>query len=214
MPPIVEVPVPEIERRQNHIGEIDTNHPLKRVALDCLKDRDVQRPSAQQLCERVAALKEDPQYSESVRVVEARSTAEQDRSDERDRELRSLRQQHSQQVQGLQQIIQSQTIRLGEKDQTIARKQQTIAQNSLALREKDETIAELREISQRIGEKEKELTEKIEEIDQLKRELERVNQQLEDSERVVAQFQRRIAELEQLRPATDTSSSSKEQRAS
>ena len=77
----------------------------------CLKDRDVERPSAQQLCEKVAALKEDPQYCESVRVVEARSTAEWDRSDERDSELRALRQQHSQQIQGLQQIIQSQTSR-------------------------------------------------------------------------------------------------------
>ena len=89
----VKLCVPEIERRQNHIGEIDPDHPLKRIALDCLKDRDVERPSAQQLCGSVAALKEDLQYSESVRVIEARSTAELDRSNERDRELRSLRQQ-------------------------------------------------------------------------------------------------------------------------
>ena len=57
---------------------------------------------------------------------------------EKDRELRSLRQQHSHQVQGLQQIIQSQTSRLTEKDQFIT-------QNSQALRETDETIAELRQ---------------------------------------------------------------------
>ena len=68
--------VPELKRQQNHINETDLNHPLKQVALDCLKDRDVERPSAQQLCERVAALKEGLQYSESVRVVEARSTVE------------------------------------------------------------------------------------------------------------------------------------------
>ena len=60
LPPIVEVPVPELERRQNHIDEIDPNHPLKQVALDCLKGRDTERPSAQQLCERVAALKVGP----------------------------------------------------------------------------------------------------------------------------------------------------------
>ena len=140
LPPIVEVPVPEIERRQNHISTIDLNHPLKRVALDCLKDRDVERPSAQQLCERVTILKGAPQYSESVRVVEARSTAEQDRSDERDR---SLRQQHSQQIQDLQQIIQSQTSCLAEKDQIITKNEQTIAHIIQILREKDETIAEL-----------------------------------------------------------------------
>jgi hypothetical protein len=183
LPPIVEVPVSEIERRQNHIGEIDPNHTLLQVALDCLKDRDIERPSAQQLCERVAALKEDPQYSESVRVVEARSTAEQDRSDERDRELRSLRQQHSQQIQGLQQIIQSQTSRLAENDQAIT--------------QNEEIITKLRR-----------------QVQQFERQLGHVNQQLEESERVNAQFQKQIAELEQLRPATDISSSSKEQRTS
>ena len=200
LPPIVEVLIPELERRQNHISEIDPNHPLKQVALNCLKDRDVERPSAQQLCERVAALKEDAQYSESVRVVEAKSIAEQDRSDEGDKGLRSLRQQHSQQVQCLQQIIQSQTSHLAEKDQIIS--------------QKDETIAELKQQAQRLGEKERELTEKIEEIERLERQLGRVNQQLEESERTSAEFQRPIAGVEQLRQATDTSSSIEEQRAS
>ena len=134
------MPVSEIERRQNHLSEIDPNHILLPIALDCLKDRDVECPSAQQLCEGVAALKEDPQYSESVRVVEARSSAEQERSDERDGELRSLRQQHSQQVQELQQIIQMQMSHLAEKDR----------QNNRAMREKDEIIAELGQQSQQL----------------------------------------------------------------
>ena len=55
---MAEVRIPETERRQNHISRIDPNHALLQVALLCLKDRDVERPSAQQLCERVAALKE------------------------------------------------------------------------------------------------------------------------------------------------------------
>ena len=184
LPRIVEVPISEIERRQNHISEIDPNHTLLQVALDCLKDEDIERPSAQQLCERVAALKEHPQYRENVEAVETRSTAEQDRSDERDRELRSLRQQHSRQVQDLQQIIQSQSNLLAQKDQTIAQKEQ-------ALREKDETIAE-----------------KLVEINQLGRQLGRVNKQLRESE------QRRIVELEQLRSATDAAPRSQEQSSS
>ena len=264
-----EMVISEVERRQNHIGKIDPNHTLLQVALDCLKDRDVERPSAQQLCERVAALKEGPQYSESVRVVESKSTAEQDRSDKKDRELRSLRQQHSQQVQ----IIRSQAIQLEEKDQTITQKDQalrekdetiaaeqqqprrqhseqvqdlqwiiqsqttrlkekdqTITQNDRALRDKDKTIAELRQQTiatqqlERDGveEKEREVKQKVGEIDQLEREknqereiLEKqlgcVNQQLKESERVNTELQRRVAELEQLRPATDTTSRSEEQ---
>ena len=214
LPPIVEVPISEIERRQNHISEIDPNHNLLQVVLDCLKDRDVERPSAQQLCKRVAALKEGPQYSESVREVEARSTAEHDRNDKRDRKLRSQRQQHSQQVEGLQQIIQSQIAQLEEKDQTIAMKDQTITQNEQALREKDETIAAgQQQLRQQIDENhqlEREKNQVVEEKGRLERQLGRVNQQLEESEREIAQFQRRIAELEQLRPAIDTTPISKE----
>ena len=40
--------VPEIERRQNHnISQVDPNHPLLPIALDCLKDADGECPSAQ-----------------------------------------------------------------------------------------------------------------------------------------------------------------------
>ena len=71
LPPTVEVPVSEIERRQNHIDEIDPHHPLLPVALDCLNDADFERPTAHHHCERIAGLKQDPRYSESVRLVEA-----------------------------------------------------------------------------------------------------------------------------------------------
>ena len=198
LPPIVEVPISEIERRQNHISEIDPNHTLLQVALDCLKDEDIERPSAQQLCERVAALKEYPQYSESMRVVEAISTAEQDRSNKRER---ILRQQHSQQIQNLQQIIQ-------EKDLAIARKDQTIAQNHQVLREKDEALTELeREKNTVIESKERELRQKMCKNDRLQR-------QLEESEQMIAQFQRRIAELERLRLVSGAIPRSKEQSSS
>ena len=41
---------------------ISTCHPLLPIALNCLKDNDGEHPSAQQLCERVAALKETANY--------------------------------------------------------------------------------------------------------------------------------------------------------
>ena len=191
---LIEARISEVERRQNHIEKIEPKHTLLPIALDCLKDRDVERPSAQQLCERVAALKDGPQYRESARMVKARSRAEQGRSDERDRELRSL---HSQQVRGLQQIIELQTGQLDEKEQELREKDATIAaeqyQNRQLMRERDEVIEEKKRIERQLG---------------------RVNQQLEESERVIAQFQRQIVELEQLRPATDTTPISKEQSSS
>ena len=125
-----EMIVPETERRQKHISRIDRNHTLLQVALLCLKDRDVEHPSAQQLCERVAALKENAEYSESVRAARERNTAEQSRSDEREDVIRMLQQQ----VHSMQEIIQSQASCLKEKDQTINLKDQFLS-------EKDEIIA-------------------------------------------------------------------------
>ena len=198
---MAEVPIPETECRQNHISEIDPNHTLLQVALDCLKDEDIERPSAQQLCERVAALKENPQYNESASAIEARGTTEQGFSDEREKELRSLRQQYSQQIQGLQQMIESLRSQLDKNEQ--------------ALRDKDETIAaEQQHLHQQVKENHQLMRERdqvIEEKKRIERQLGRINQQLEQSERVIAQFQRQISELGQLRLATESTLRSKEQ---
>jgi serine/threonine-protein kinase TNNI3K len=66
----IEVRVSEMERRHNHISQVDNDQPLMLIASDCLKDRDTERPSAQQLLERVAVLKESPEYIESARPVQ------------------------------------------------------------------------------------------------------------------------------------------------
>ena len=169
---VAKIPVPETERRQNHISIIDPNHTLLQVSLDCLKDRDVERPSAQQLCERVAALKESPEYSESVRDAEERNTAEQGRGDERDREIRSLRQQHTQQVQGLQQIIQSQVSRLEEKDQALREKDETIAAGQQRIREQRDEIGRLESNLEEKEDKRSKATRERENLNVGKREIE------------------------------------------
>ena len=46
--------VPEIDRRQDHISQIDRNNSLLQIALDCLGDQGEKRPSAVQLCRIIA----------------------------------------------------------------------------------------------------------------------------------------------------------------
>ena len=58
------VRMPEVSRRQNHISKVDPDHPLLPVILDCLKDKDDERP-----CERVAELKGMEKYINSARMV-------------------------------------------------------------------------------------------------------------------------------------------------
>ena len=61
----------EIERRQNHITKIDSNHLLLPIALGCLDDQDIKRPTAHEVCESVEALRKSSEYqiSESVLCI-------------------------------------------------------------------------------------------------------------------------------------------------
>ena len=150
--PTIEARVSEIERRQNRISQVDPNHPLLPIALHCLKDSDVERPSARELCHRVAALKETPQFTESVRRAQERP--EPGITTEREEEIRELQQQvqdkdeensqitqeHVQQIEGLQQIIGTQYNRLQEKDDIKRAKNDIIREKDEIIREKELTI--------------------------------------------------------------------------
>jgi serine/threonine protein kinase len=108
----VMVCIPEIDRRQNHISQIDPNNTLQPIALDCLKDRDVERPSAQQLCERLAALKENHAYAESVRATQTMVTQSL-------RDMQELREQHAEEIHTLQEVQASQISEKEAKQQDI-----------------------------------------------------------------------------------------------
>ena len=64
------VEVSEIDRRQSHISQVDPDHSLLPITHDCLKDKDIERPSAHNLCERLADLKVKIKYIESDRSIE------------------------------------------------------------------------------------------------------------------------------------------------
>ena len=59
------MPVPELERRENDISKVSSTHPLLPIVHHCIKDRDRDRPSADQLCQRLAELKAAPEYEKS-----------------------------------------------------------------------------------------------------------------------------------------------------
>ena len=66
---MTDVPVLEPERRKNHIDMIDPGHGLLPVAVDCLHYQANNRPSSEDLCQRLAGLKETIEYRESVEQV-------------------------------------------------------------------------------------------------------------------------------------------------
>ena len=63
---LVNIPVPELQRRHNHLSLVAETHPMLHLVKDCLKDMDTERPSAQQMCRHLSALKEAPPYVQSL----------------------------------------------------------------------------------------------------------------------------------------------------
>ena len=93
------VQLPEIERRKEDIDAVNPNHPLLPLALHCLKDKDAERPSADELCGRLAILKGEQMYTRSVEQSREQSVSVQTLQQqirERDGELVGARANHQQ----------------------------------------------------------------------------------------------------------------------
>ena len=96
----INMPVPETERRDNHLRLVTATHPMFSLAVDCLKDTDTERPSAQQICHRLSALKETPQYRQSLKV--GGGGEREGDIQERDQLTQQLRQERRREIQNLQ----------------------------------------------------------------------------------------------------------------
>ena len=181
----------EKDRRQNHISQVDPDHPLLPVILDCLKDKDNKRPSAHQLCERVADLKRMEKYIDSARSVQDKDEVIQSLAscvEEKDRAISSKDEENQQLRQQLQ-------LSLEEREKIIQNKVQTLMDKSRQLAEKDEQMERKEHIIVQLQQERDEARRRSVERE---RQLGRVNQQLQEAEQMVVQCERRIAELEQL----------------
>ena len=171
----IEMPVIDIERRKEQIDMISPAHPLLPVATECLKFDQEDRPSAQQLCEQLATLKEAPQYSESKQRVQESSLPVGNDTTDKDRTIQELHQQVQEKnhvIQGKDHVIQEKDHVIQGKDQAIQEKDHVIHGNAQVIQEKDHVISE-----------------KV-------RMLRELNRQLQDNEQVVAEFQQTLAQRE------------------
>ena len=94
----VKVDIPEAERRRSHIDLIDPVHLMLPLALNCLQDKDRDRPSSHELCGHISALKASSKYADSVRQSPV-CTKPTERSN---REHEETEVQQAQQIQNLQ----------------------------------------------------------------------------------------------------------------
>ena len=193
----IEVPVPEIERRQSHISLIDPAHSLLPVALNCLMDREGERPSTQELCYHIAELKTSPQYARSVQQGNLPSPSE-----DREMQIRELNQQHAQQtqtIQGLQQQLRTLSDQLQEKEKENQQQQRQILKLQNTLTATNETLVQhLTANENELAGKDHELEQKETTIATCQQEIEQIRQQLQFSEQVTAEFQKNLLEREEM----------------
>ena len=157
----VMVRIPEIDRRHNHISQIDPNNTLLPIALDCLKDRDVERPSAQQLCERVAVLKKNYAYAESVRATQTMVSQ---------RDMQEQREQHLEEICTLQEV---QTGQIREKDEAKQQEIHDLLQSydrdiADKERENQQLRREVEQIRLRVNEREKRIEMLEQQLEQMR----------------------------------------------
>ena len=175
--------VPELDRRKEHLDLISPTHPLLEVALDCLKDKEGQRPTAEQLCSRLIALKESAAYRDSLQQTPEETTGQappardqeleqqlresESRVEDLTREMQQLALQNEEQARSIQhkdEQLQLQTQRKDEENQHLQQQNRTL---QASRQENEQVVAALQQKDAAIRAKDELLQEKEREIRQL-----------------------------------------------
>ena len=176
----IDMPVLETERRKNHIDMIDPNHALLQIAMICLKYQERERPSSEELCQRLAGLKDSNHYRDNVRQY-------QDEIQAKDREL-----------EGKDRVIE-------EKDRVIQDKEVVIQDKDRELQDKERALQDKNIVMERvIQEKNREIGSRERQLRQLNQQLEeqeQVTAEIQHSlQRQVEQLQQQLSQQVQIKP--------------
>ena len=208
------VAVPETQRRCAHLKLISSTHPLKAIAVNCLKGKEREQPSAQQLSNTLSELKGGPQYAESMQQTqsgegngqEVGSLRRQVRDlQQRDQEQRQAMQEQRQEIEQLQQKKQEQQqqsmTQVHQLEQQLHVQQQTTAQAQQQLQgQRVLTMAREREIQQlrsTVEEKERELQASEQLVAQFQQSMERKDRTIRDLQQTISAHERNIQQPEQ-----------------
>ena len=162
--------VPETERRSSHLQMIADTHPLKAIAITCLKRKEEERPSAQQLNSTLSGLKPAPAYTQSLQ--QAQTGME---------EIESLRSR----IQDLQQQNHTHQEEMKQKEEVIAQKQ----------RENEQLHPRVEQLQQQLQEKEREVQQKASELQEKDHALQTSEQQIFQFQQTLVEKDRVIDDL-------------------
>ena len=157
------MPVLETERRKNHINLIDPNHALLPITTECLKYQERERPSSEELCQRLAGLKDSHHYRDNINVRQ-----HQDEIQAKDRELEEkdrVIQEKERALQDKERVIQDKERALQDKERVIQEKERELQDKDTVMerviQDKDRVIAsreeQFRQLNQQLEEQEQEI---------------------------------------------------------
>ena len=184
--------VPELERRKEHLDLISPTHPLLEVALDCLKDKEGQRPTAEQLCSRLIALKESAAYRDSLQGTPEETTDQVPPA--RDQELEQQLRESESRVDDLTREVQQLTLQNEEQATTIQEKDEEVQleRQTRLLQRKDEENRQQLQTSRR--ENEQEVAALQQRVEQKDAALQAKDELLQEKEREIRELQQRVRE--------------------
>ena len=177
--PDARVPAPETERRSSHLRMIADTHPLKAIAITCLKSKEEERPSAQQLNNTLSGLKQEPAYTQSLHQAKTDMDGEG--------KVESLRSQ----IQDLQHTLQEE---LQQKEEVIAQLQAEVQSQRVLTETKSREVLQLQSTVQ---EKERELQEKEHAIQTSEQLVAQFQQTLVEKDRVISDLQQTMSSQKQ-----------------
>ena len=190
------MPVLDSERRKSHVDLIDPTHALLPTALRCLSYLEKDRPSAQDLCQQLATIKETPRYMQLA-------------------QLREQNEEQGQQIQQLHQQLQTLQQELQTKDEQLLDSQRRVHTLQQELRTKDQQLLdsqrrthtlqqELQDsqrcthtLQQELQDRQRQNQQLTHQVEEKQHTIDEVNRQLQANEQVTAEFQRNLLQHEQ-----------------
>ncbi len=181
------LPIQELDRRQAQISLIDPTHLLLPIARHCLKDRDVERPSSQQLCQTLDALKRTALYQESSQQDLHQMLREKDEQLQRKQQIITEK---DKQIQTNQQMIREKNVQITQKDTQLQTNQETIIRNNEQLHTKD---CEIQTLQHETEARERQLRRLDQELQSSKENTAALQQAIDQRDREVTQLRQTLA---------------------
>ena len=189
----IRMAVPETQRRSVHLKLISDTHPLKAIAIGCLKGKERERPSAQHLSNTLSELKRAPRYTESLQQAQSAVGGGREVDSLRDQVQELQRQNHT--------VEQDMDRQRHEHDQVLQQLGEQLQGQRVLIEAKTREVQQLRRI---IQENERELGQNCQPIEASKQLVAQFEQSLQQQDRTIGDLrqtisahERKIQQLEQ-----------------